>query len=763
MASALEHQRAGRTAEAERFCRAILAERPDDAAAWHLLGVSAHQTGRQDEAAEAIARALALSPDDAEAMAHLALVERARGRLDEAMELLRRAIATDPRNAEALINLGVMALAAGEAEEALSALRRAARLEATSADAQLRLAYACRRFGRLDEAAAAAERAIELDPCHARAHDALAQVFRDRGRLNDALALHHRALVLDSAFAGGWNNLGNSQLSAGLANEAIESFERALTLEPDFPDFRLNLARAFIAGGRAADAKAACRRFLEREAATLDALCLSGEAARSLGEVEVAIAAYRQAIELGLDDKGAALGRLADLSLAIGYWDELALLQAQAIDLVRRGEAQRLPPFLFMRLCGDPALQRRAAVAFTAARHHLAAAFGIVFTHQLRERPRLRLGYLSSDFHDHATATLLVEVIELHDRAGFEVLGYSFGRNDGSPLRRRIVGAFDRFVDLRGRSTLAIAEEIHRDGVDILVDLKGYTEGARPEIAALRPAPVQVSYLGYPGSTGAEFIDYLIADPVVAPLSSQASFTEALALLPRCYQPADRQFRGGADDRPTRASEGLPAEAFVFCCFHNAYKLGPEIFAVWMALLRQIPAAVLWLLATEPALPGQLRRRAIEAAVAPERLIFASRLEISRHLARLPLADIYLDTLPVCAHTTASDALRMGLPAVTCPGEAFAGRVAASLLTAAGLPELIARDLEDYRAIAVDLASNPAKLLALKARLANQLPASSLLDTPGYTRDLERAYRRMWENWRAGNAPTPFALDPTPA
>ncbi len=761
MVAALLHQRNGRLAEAEGIYRAILADRPQDSRAWHYLGVVAHQRGRQEEAAVSIGRALTLQPRNGEALAHLALVEEMRGNRQRAIDLLRQSLAIDPDNTEAHTNLGVLTLSGGNPEEPLAAFARAVALDPTSVDCRLRLAHAYRQFGRPNEAAAVAEQAMAMAPDNARAHDLLALIRRDAGRLGDAIALHRQALALDPEFAGGWNNLGNTLVQAQRPAEAIAQFERALALHPGYGEAWLNLARALLALGRAGEARAACARNLELAKLGLDALCLAGDAARAAGDFDAAIATYEKAIDQGLDDHGATLGRLIGARLAVGQWEGLASLQAEAVDLVDRHAGQRLPPFLFMRLCGDPALQNRAAVDFSIERQREVAAVAPQFIHRPGERERLKVGYLSADFRDHAIAQLLVEVIECHDREAFEVRGYSTGRDDGSPMRRRLTDGFDGFVDLQSMPGAEAAHLIHRDGVDILVDLMGYTDGGRPDILALRPAPVQVAYLGYPGTSGAAFIDYLIADSVAVPPDSSKHFSEAIVRLPRCYQPADRRLEI-AKETPERAEESLPPGGAVFCCFNNGFKLGPEIFSLWLRLLAAVPGSVLWLLESNPALPARLRHFAAAAGIAPERLVFAPRRDRANHLARHRLADLFLDTTPYGAHTTASDALRLGVPVVTCPGPAFASRVAASLLEHLGLPELIARDLPEYEALARGLALDASRLADLKARLVARMPKSSLLDTPGHARDLEAAYRVMWEAWRRGRPAAAFNVDGSP-
>jgi predicted O-linked N-acetylglucosamine transferase (SPINDLY family) len=363
---------------------------------------------------------------------------------------------------------------------------------------------------------------------------------------------------------------------------------------------------------------------------------------------------------------------------------------------------------------------------------------------------RLRLGYLSSDFQSHAVSFLLAEVVELHDRKRFETIGYSCGPDDGTAFSRRIRGAFDRFRDIRTFPSEAAARRIVEDSVDILVDLNGHTRRGRPRIFALRPAPVQVNWLGYPGTMGAERIaDYIIGDPVVTPLAHAAFYSETLALMPHCYQPNDRQRRIGPPT--TREAHGLPEEGFVFCSFNQGYKIAPNIFDLWGRLLAAVPGSVLWLLeCNSDAARENLRSEAALRGIAPERIVFAPKLPPAEHLGRLRLADLMLDTFPYTSHTTGSDALWVGLPLVTRLGETFASRVAGSLLRAAELPELVTATFDGYFNLALGLAEHPMKLAAVKDRLAARRLVCPLFDSARFTRDLERLFERMWENHLAG-------------
>jgi predicted O-linked N-acetylglucosamine transferase (SPINDLY family) len=373
------------------------------------------------------------------------------------------------------------------------------------------------------------------------------------------------------------------------------------------------------------------------------------------------------------------------------------------------------------------------------------------------QHDRIRLAYLSADFHNHATSYLINELFELHDKSKFEIIAISFGPDRLDEFRMKLAGSVTQFIEVQNQSDFEVARLLRDREIDIAVDLKGYTRDSRPGILAFRPAPIQVNYLGFPGTMGADFIDYIIADRFVIPPAERVCYTEKIVYLPDSYQPNDSK-RRIADHTPTRAEAGLPETGFVFCSFNNSYKIGPVVFDCWMRLLHRVAGSVLWLLGSNDAMIRNLRRSAEYRGIAPDRLIFAPRIGLADHLARHRLADIMLDSLPYNAHTTASDALWAGLPVLTCAGSTFAGRVAGSLLTAIGLPELIARSPADYEALA--LALDPDRLAALKAKLAQNRPFSALFDADRYRRHIESAYESMYARHRRGEAPAEFAVTP---
>jgi predicted O-linked N-acetylglucosamine transferase (SPINDLY family) len=373
---------------------------------------------------------------------------------------------------------------------------------------------------------------------------------------------------------------------------------------------------------------------------------------------------------------------------------------------------------------------------------------------------KIRVAYLSADYRTHATALLMAGVFEAHDRSRFEITAISFGADDKSPMRARLEASFDRFIDVRSIGDAEVAKKLRDMEIDIAVDLKGYTQEGRPGILAHRPAPIQAQYLGYPGTMAAGYYDYVIADPIVIPEEQRPFFSEQVAYLPDTYQCNDSK-RAIAPRAPRRSEMGLPENGFVFCCFNNNHKILPQMFDIWMRLLRQIDNSVLWLLQDNLAVVRNLSREAIARGVAPERLVFARRCMPADHLARQRLADLFLDTLPYNAHTTCSDALWAGLPVLTVQGDCFAGRVAASLLSAHGVPELITHSLEEYEAAALKLARDPAALTAIREKVVRHRDTHALFDTVRFTRNLEAAYLTMWERYQRGERPQTFSVSPS--
>jgi protein O-GlcNAc transferase len=419
------------------------------------------------------------------------------------------------------------------------------------------------------------------------------------------------------------------------------------------------------------------------------------------------------------------------------------------------GRSAFIAPFQLLFCSDDASLQLECARRFAASTLPVPPRQ----THAPRHHDKIRIGYLSADFRNHPMAHLTAELLELHDRSRFDVVGIGFGPDDRSAIRARIVEGFDKFYDLRAKSDADIAALMREAEIDIAIDLMGHTRNSRAGILAHRPAPIQVSYLGYPGTMGVDFIDYVMADPIVLPFDQQAFYTEKIVHLPETYW-----VNGSVSDIPqcslTRRQAGLPEHGLVFCCFNKAAKITAPVFEVWMRLLAKVEGSVLWLLRDNAAAERNLRGEAAARGIDPNRLVFADRMERDQHLARHRLADLFLDTMPYNAHTTASDALAAGLPVVTSLGSTFSGRVAASLLSALGLPELIAHSLAEYEALALKLFGDSNYRARTIARLEQNRKKFPLFDTDRFRAHLESAYQVMWQRWQRGEGPANLTIPP---
>jgi protein O-GlcNAc transferase len=652
----------------------------------------------------------------------------------------------------------------GQLAEAIGLYRQASRLAPGYAEIHNNLGNALRAVGRLDEAVSSLSRAVKLKPEIASAHSNLGLTLAELGRLDDAVLSHRRALALQPRLALAHNNLGIALLELGKLDEATACFRRALELKADLAEAHANLGDALRLAERQVETGMERSRCLEgsiasyREALALrpnfpEAWANMGDAQARLGQLADAASSFRRALELK-PGYGQALAQYAAKQQQMCNWQE-EIPAAPAFAEAARSNDKGALAFAFMAVADDPALQ--LAMARHDSRVLAAARSPALWRGQKYGHHRVRLAYLSADFYEHATSYLIAELIERHDRSRFEIYGISFGRNDSSPMHRRIGAAFDHFIDVRGLSDLDVAKLIRAKEIDIAVDLKGHTQESRPRILSYRPSPIQVNYLGYPGSMGASFIDYALVDHVVVPAGQQANFDEKLVYLPNCYQVNDSK-RAIAEGAPTRSESGLPEPGFVFCCFNNNYKITPVMFSIWMKLLVSVPGSVLWLLADNRWAIENLRREAEARGVDAARLVFAPRAGLADHLARHRLADLFLDTLPYNAHTTASDALWAGLPLLTCTGKSFPARVAGSLLHAVGLPELVTGDIPAYEEKALWLASHPDELRRLREKLARNRLTMPLFDTQRFCRNIEAAFLQMWSAQLRHQPPQGFSV-----
>jgi len=767
---AVQLHQAGRLQAAEQAYRQILATDPKNVNALHLLGAALHQQGQHAAAVDYIRQAIAIRAKEPSFYNNLGEAYRALGRWDEAIDAYRRATQLNPDYAEAYNNQGIAWQDQGKPDRAARCFEQAVKRKPDYAQAHYNLGNAWREQDKPHRAVVCYQRAVQLMPQYAEAHNNLGLAWRAMGETHRAVQSYQRALELRPDFAATYNNLGVAWQDLGHPDQAVACYEQAVQREPGYAEAYNNLGTAWKESGKLDSAVACFQRALQLMPDFAEAHHNLGNTLRELGRLDEAIESFRWAVHYR-PDYPAALGALIHQLQHVCAWDELPTLLPQAVETVQANRPadaagpEPIHPFTFLTLATPTTAAQQLRCARTWAERHLRSPASAVTKApaaqagpaqpKSKTSSKITLGYLSADFHAHATACLLSELIERHDRTRFAVHAYSYGPDDGSAMRQRLVAAFDRFVDVRDLSFTEAAQRIAQDGVDILIDLKGYTADARPQIAAQRPAPIQVNYLGYPGTMGAAFIDYILVDDFIVPADQQPHFSERLVHLPGCYQVNDSR-REIAAHVPTRAEAGLPAEGFVFCSFNNSYKITPALFDVWMRLLNAVPGSVLWLLEGNRFVAQNLRREAAARGIPAERLVFAPKLPLPDHLARHRLADLFLDTFPVVAHTTASDALWAGCPLLTLAGETFVSRVAGSLLRALGLPELIATTWEQYEQTALRLAQDPEALTALRQRLENQRETSGLFDGARFARDLEQAYQRMWETRAAdANLPSP--------
>jgi protein O-GlcNAc transferase len=717
-----------------------------------------------------------------------AVAAHERGRLAAAETLYRAVLADDGGHPGALHNLAILCCQRGDYAGAAAFAEAAVERRPQLATAHNTLAVALKRLGRLREAEQCGRTALRLAPDYAEAHNTLADILLAAGRFAEAAACGQAAVRLAPGYAEAYNNLGTALLSLGQLREAELCCRHAVRLKPGNPAAHGNLGTVLVALGRLDDAETSYRQALQLNPADPAAHNNLGTVLVALGRLDAAAACYREAVRLDPDNAD-AWGNLGDvldlegnLAAAVTAFERAAALrpddaaaqerwfskkrtlcdwrnyQSDEETFKERLKAEPLPAIAFRLLATSATLSEQLSYARRAAAALAVPPPQMMPTPRPKQSRRRRIGYL---FLAHPTGHLIAGVLEHHDRSQFNIIGFCASIDDGAAVRGRLAGAVDHFADISELQDHDAARLINEHEIDVLVDLIGFKPNTRARILAYRPAPIQVNYLGFPGTMGARFIDYIIADRVVAPAAEQRFFSERLVHLPGCYQCNDDR-RAIASPVPQRRDCGLPEAGFVFCCFNDSYKLTPAMFDIWMRLLGAVPGSVLWLLDAAPGVRDNLGEEAEARGIGRERLVFAPRLPLPEHLARHRLADLFLDTLPCNAHTTASDALWAGLPLLTCPGATFAGRVAASLLRAIGLDELITTSLAEYESLALRLARNRALLRPLRARLAHNRDRFPLFDTARSTRHLEAAYQRMCAVRQAGHPPTAFAISDRP-
>lgn len=786
----------GKFAEAIRCYHKALQLQPGVARIHNSLGSALHGLGQLPEAVSHYQRAISLQPDFADAHFNWGRAYQEMGQPAAAIRCYQKSIEIEPAYAQAYLNMGVVHQTQGELDDAIENYRLAISRQPDWADAHNNLGAAYLQRGDLNKAVASFETVLVISPQSAQAHYNLANALKETGRMPQALACYKQALRIKPDYLDALNNMGTALQEGGDVLEAIACFTEVLRINPEhavahnnlgtaFRDLRQpdkavfhyqqairinpNFARALnnmggihLEQGQLDAASTFFQKALTLKPDFAEACCNMGHVMYEQGRLGSAIHYLEKALVYRPDHPSA----LATLYLLLTYtcdWQRVdtlkATLDASTLKMLDAGERVFEMPFLSIARSDDSAHHFAVAQSWSRdiGKHVSNSGMRFSFEADRKNKNRITVGYLSRNFGRHPMAYLMKRLFARHLREEFEIICYACGPDDGSSIRGQIKDSCDKFVEFDGLGDEAAARRVYDDRVDILVDLMGHTKGGRLGISAQRPAPIQTRYLGMAGTTGADFIDYMITDNIVTPETDAPHYSETFAYLPHCYQVNDNT-QEIADRDWQRADFGLPERGFVFCSFSGSYKIDPTVFQVWMNMLRQVPGSVLWLLQRDDVTERNLKQTAGAAGIDPERLVFAGRQPRAEHLARIALADLALDTVIVNGAATVSDVLWAGVPVLAVQGNHFASRMSSSILTAIGLPELITRSLAAYESLAVRLAQHPSALSGLRRKLAHHRMTQPLFDTPRFVKNLERLYKEMWRIYLNNQPPHPITI-----
>ena len=686
---------------------------------------------------------------------HTAIALHQKGEIERAEQICQKLLAVNPINSEVLHLLGVIAYQRGHFQRAIDLISIAIEISPDIPDFFVNKGNALQELKLLDEAISCYEQAIALNPNYAEAYINMGAALKDLSRLQDAVKSFDKAILLRPDLAEAHSNRGIALKGLNDFQSAIASYDKAIAINPNYAEAYYNRGISLQELKQLEAAVESYDRAISLNPAYAEAYANRGAAYKDLKKIEAAIDSLDKAFEFN-PDMEYLIGMRQHARMFVCNWGDF---DNQILELRRRIQLGMLATTCLSAVALPLTAKEQLEVSKVWVNNHHPDNPCLGPIPKYANSQKIRIGYFSADFQNHATAHLMAELFELHDKDKFELFAFSFGPNVHDEMRQRISLAFNQFIDVTQQSDLEVAQLSRILGIHIAIDLKGLTQDSRLGIFSYRAAPIQVSYLGYPGSLGAEYIDYLIADKMLIPEISQPNYSEKIVYLPNSYQVNDRK-KVIADIQFTKNQLGLPSEGFVFCCFNSNYKITPEVFNSWVRILKAVEGSVLWLFEDNQSASSNLRKEAEARELDPNRLIFSPRMQLPEHLARHKLANLFLDTNPCNAHTTASDALWVGLPVLTWMGESFASRVASSLLNALGVPELITICQEDYERLAIDLAKNSQKLKAIKDKLNSNRLNEPLFDTPLFAKHLEAAYTKMFENYQADSIPDHFYIKP---
>jgi protein O-GlcNAc transferase len=778
----IAYANAGKYSKSLTLFKFLQPYRAGDAKFLYNLGLIYSLQGMHELALEAYNFSQSINPSDVETLVNMGATYNDLKKYDLAVATLEKSIRLDPSIPEAWSNKGVALNNLYLYEDSIESYTQALKIYPDYYEAWSNKSVPLARLSRHYEAIHACDKALSIKPDYAEGWSNKGNVLNDLKRHDEAIACYDKALSIKPDYAEGWSNKGIVLHELKFYDEAIACYDKALSIKPDYAEGWSNKGNVLNDLKRHDEAIACYDKALSFKPKYPEAWGNKGVALYELKFYDEAIACYDKALSIkpdyaeGWSNKGNVLNDLKRHDEAIACYDKaLSIkpdidwvfgqmlhtkmqvcnwsdLDSNLTELTKRIELGEkvAPPFALLSLIDSPQLQKKCAEIYANDICPINPTLGPIPKYPKKEK--IRIGYYSADFRNHATTYLMAELFELHNKDQFELFGFSFGSISNDDMHKRIEKSFDKYIDVTKKSELEIALISRALEIDIAIDLKGYTRDSRPGIFAYRAAPIQVNYLGYPGTLATAHIDYIISDYVLTSNNGQKFFSEMTAYLPYCYQVNDRK-RDISKMRFTRNELGLPEDAFVFCCFNNNYKIMPETFNSWMRILNSTPGSVLWLLQDNPLAARNLLGAAQKSNIDTSRLIFSNRISLSEHLARHASADLFLDTFPYNAHTTASDALWTGLPMITLLGQSFASRVATSLLNAIQLPELVTSSRAEYESLAIDLATNPKKLNLIKQKLEKNRLSTPLFDTPLFTRNIESAYRKMYERHHLGLQP----------
>ena len=703
-----------------------------------------HQAGNVTAAANLYKDLITRDPQNHQAIHYLGVIEAGFGNIEQAKALMARSVSLQPKNVQFAENFASLLFQLSDYDLAIQVCNRALPLDEKNAALRYVLAISLLKLKRFEESAGEFDALLSIHPNHIAALNERSAAYAEIKKYDAALESIEKALARQPHYAEAYLNKGNICGLMDRYDDAIASYDRALSLNPGLPDCWLGRGKILRQLCRYDEALSSYDKALSLKPDLESAWIGRGNACFDLKRFDEAFAAYDKAFSLNPELVGVEGSRL-HAKMRLCDWSNFETEYGRLIAAVRGGKSSA-PPFTFLAIPSSPDDQLQCAKLWAAKKYPPSQK--PIWEDARYKHDRIRVAYVSADFREHPVSHLTAGMFECHDKSRFDVTAISLGPSDSSELLQRLKVSFERFIDARTYNDDQIANLVKSSEVDILVDLMGFTSDSRTGIFARRVAPIQVNYLGYLGTMGAKYIDYIIADRVVIPETQSDFYAEKIVYLPNSFQPTDRQ-RRISEKRFTRAEVGLPQEGFVFCCFNTNYKITPDVYDIWMRILKQVPGSVLWLIAEGPTSERNLKNEAAARGVGGERLIFAQRMPLAEHQARLRLAGLFLDTLPYNAGATASDMLWADLPVLTHIGDTFVGRMAASLLNAIHLPELIATTPEAYEQMAIDLATHPEKLAAVKNRLAENRLTTPLFDTKLFTKHIEAAYSAMYERYHA--------------